>query len=332
MKKGAATMERSRGEETEARAAVVLGALVADAASMGLHWLYDPDHLAMIAKRQDPTFLAADRQHFEDAKGYFAHEGKLSGELTQYGATLALAMNALVASEGRLDIADYQRRYLAFFGPGGDWKGYIDRPTRGTLAKLGTAVDEDTPRASGIDDDQMPAFSPVPAVVAAGPERPDLEQEVIGMVRVTNDNPLAMEAALILARTLRAVLQGEETAAVLTREAEAAGDELKPLLREALAASDRNSTDIAGHFGRACHVQEGLPVVFHILRGAKSYESAVRANILAGGDTCGRAMALGSILCARFGLGGERGMPLAWLTRLAGGAPLLDQTYRLAAC
>lgn len=324
-------MERTRGEETEARAGVVLGALVADAASMGLHWLYDPDRLTSIAKDRDPTFLAADYKNFDGAKGYFAHEGKSAGEFTQYGATLALAMRALVASEGRLDVADYQKRYQGFFGPGGDWKGYVDRPTRGTLANLGAGIDEQTPAASGIDDDQMPAFSPVSALVAAGPERDGLDDDVARMVKVTNDNPLAVEAALILARLIRAQLRRDDLHAALSQEAEAAGDELKPLLREALSSDDRNSVDVAGHFGRACHVQQGLPVVFHIASRARSFESAVRTNILAGGDTCGRSMALGAILGARFGFGGETGIPLAWLTRLSGGARLFDQAYVLAA-
>ncbi|WP_098422347.1 ADP-ribosylglycohydrolase family protein [Marinobacter sp. LV10R520-4] len=62
------------------------GGWVADAASLGLHWLYD----------------------------------------------------SLLASEGALDIRDCQRRFLAFFGPGGLWQGYIDNPTRVTLNNLNT--------------------------------------------------------------------------------------------------------------------------------------------------------------------------------------------------
>lgn len=320
----------SPGEEIEARASVVLGALVADAAAMGLHWLYDPDRIANIAQRLEPMFLPADQQHFEGAKGYFAHAGKRAGELSQYGAALALAMGSLTTTDGRADVADYQKRYAAFFGPGGDWKGYVDRPTRGTLANLSTK-DDDTPEISGIDDDQMPAFSVVPAVVAAGPGSPSLEDDVIKMVRVTNDNPLATEAALIVARTASALLRGEDLPTTLTHQAEAAGEVLQPLLREALAADDRTSVDIAGHFGRACHVQQGLPVVFHIAKHAESYESAIRTNVLAGGDSCGRSMALGAILGARFGFGGERGIPLPWLTRLADGARLFDEAYQLAA-
>ena len=323
--------ERSRGEEIESRAAIVLGALVADAAAMGLHWLYDPDRIASIADGQEPVFLAAEQRHFDGTKGYFAHAGKRSGALSQYGSVLTLAMTSLIATDGRLDIADFQRRYVAFFGPGGDWQGYIDRPTRGTLANLGAAITEETPDVSGIDDDQMPAFSTVPALVTAGPDADSLEQDVVRLVRATNDNALATEAALILARVTRATLKGDDLAATLATEAERAGNVLQPLLREALAANDKTSVDMAGHFGRACHVQQGLPVVFHIANSAESYERAIRTNVLAGGDSCGRAMALGAILGARFGFGGDRGMPLPWLTRLDGGARLFDQAYQLAA-
>lgn len=315
----------------EQRAGTVLGALVADAAAMGLHWLYDPERLATIAETSDPAFVDADRRNFDGAKGYFAHEGKRAGDLSQYGAVLALATDSLVSSQGQPDIADYQRRYLAFFGPGGEWQGYIDRPTRGALANLGAGGSEETPEITGIDDDQLPALSPVPAVVAADPEHADLEMRVTGMVRVTNDNPLAVEAASMLARLIRSMLRGEGLTAALDAEAERVGDVLQPLLIEALGEADQSSVDIAGHFGRACHVQQGLPVVFHILKTADSFEDGVRKNILAGGDSCGRAMALGSILGARFGFGGERGIPLPWLTRLSDGARLVDQAYLLGA-
>lgn len=323
--------DRSRGERVEARASIILGALVADATAMGLHWLYDPERIAEIAGRRDPVFLEANPSHFDGAKGYFAHRGKRSGELSQYGATLALAMNSLAATDGRLDIRDYQRRYLTFYGPGGDWKGYIDRPTRGTLANIGFQVTDETPEVSGIDDDQMPTFSTIPALIAAGPDAASLQEDVVRMVRVTNDNPLATEAALIVTRILSARLRGEDLAETLDHEAEAAGEILKPLLREALAATDQTSVDIAGHFGRACHVQQGLPVLFHIAKTADSYEDAIRTNVLAGGDSCGRSMALGAILGVHFGFGGERGIPLPWLTRLEGGARLFDQAYQLAA-
>lgn len=49
---------------------MLLGALVADAASLGLHWLYDPDRIAQIAtKRGSAAFAPVDAAFFEGAKG-----------------------------------------------------------------------------------------------------------------------------------------------------------------------------------------------------------------------------------------------------------------------
>ena len=132
------------------------------------------------------------------------------------------------------------------------------------------------------------------------------------MVRATNDNPVAIEGALIVARVTRAaLLRGQDLAGSARRRVRAGG---RPAAagRSAKRSPRRtaSSVDIAGHFGRACHVQQGLPVVFHIADRAESYESAIRANVLAGGDSCGRSMALGAVLGARFGFGGERGIPL----------------------
>lgn len=62
---------------------MLLGALVADAASLGLHWLYDPDRIAEIATAHGTAaFAPVDAAFFEGATGYFAHAGRHAGMLT----------------------------------------------------------------------------------------------------------------------------------------------------------------------------------------------------------------------------------------------------------
>ena len=48
----------------------------------------------------------------------------------------------------------------------------------------------------------------------------------------------------------------------------------------------------------ACHVAEGLPVVFHIAQHATDYSIAIESNIRAGGDNCGRSIMLGAMVAA----------------------------------
>tara|TARA_R110002110_G_scaffold96093_4_gene247866 strand:+ start:1793 stop:2977 length:1185 start_codon:yes stop_codon:yes gene_type:complete len=117
--------------------AALAGGWVADAASLGLHWLYDSQRIHEVGGAS-PEFLPPKADYFKGGFGYFAHEGKQAGDISHYGAATGVLTDSLLAHNGTLDIRDYQRRFRAFFGPGGRWQGYIDNPTRGTLDNLNT--------------------------------------------------------------------------------------------------------------------------------------------------------------------------------------------------
>jgi ADP-ribosylglycohydrolase len=78
------------------------------------------------------------------------------------------------------------------------------------------------------------------------------------------------------------------------------------------------SLDLRGatkSFGAACHVDMAVPLVIHILLNTDSFTAANRANIMASGDNCGRAVMLGAIAGALYGVGGEKGIPAGWVDR-----------------
>ncbi|WP_227520185.1 ADP-ribosylglycohydrolase family protein [Marinobacter sp. LV10R510-11A] len=125
----------SKSGESSRLINALAGGWVADAASLGLHWLYDSQRIHEVGG-QSPEFLPPRADYFKGGFGYFAHEGKHSGDTSHYGAATRVLTDSLLASEGALDIRDYQRRFRAFFGPGGLWQGYIDNPTRVTLNNL----------------------------------------------------------------------------------------------------------------------------------------------------------------------------------------------------
>lgn len=121
--------------------AAVASGWVADAASLGLHWLYDSPRILEVGG-QSPEFLTPKADYFQGGFGYFAHEGKQAGDVSHYGAATRVLTDSLLAREGELDVRDYQRRFRSFFGPGGQWQGYIDNPTRVTLDNLNTIEKE----------------------------------------------------------------------------------------------------------------------------------------------------------------------------------------------
>ena len=112
-----------------------MGALVADAASLGLHWIYDPARIEEVAG-EAPEFVEPDIAHYRGVTGYFAHGAKQAGDSTHYGEQMLVCLRSLAAMGGELDTTDYERRFFDSFGPGGAWVGYIDYATRVTLRNV----------------------------------------------------------------------------------------------------------------------------------------------------------------------------------------------------
>ena len=71
-----------------------------------------------------------------------------------------------LAKHGSFNRVEYQAEYRSHFGPGGEFVGYIDSPTRLTLRTLSALEPAEFPAASGADDDQHPALAALPALVA----------------------------------------------------------------------------------------------------------------------------------------------------------------------
>lgn len=295
----------------------ILGALVADAAALGLHWLYDPARISQIAATRDLAFLQPNVNDYSDAKGYFAHGGKSAGDSSSYGETCLLMLNHL-AKHGHFDCTAYQVEYRSYYGPGGAYTGYVDSPTRRTLYTLLPLEPSAFPAASGADDDQHPALAALPALIAIHPgSLDDLMERVEEVVRVTNNNALAVAAGQCAAAALFNMLQGEPGAKALENALPFAGNVLKPLLEQALAMPTLDGVAAAQRFGSSCHVAEGLPVIFHIARHAADYRSAIESNISASGDSCGRSIMLGAMAaaCAVEKQGTACPIPLQWLAR-----------------
>ena len=300
----------------EPRVAAILGALVADSASLGLHWLYDTGRIAQIEKTKGLVFLQPDPSDYAGVSGYFAHGNKQAGDSSAYGE-LCLLMLRHIARHGKFYRVDYQSEYRSYFGPGGGYQGYIDSPARLTLQTLLPLKAEDFPLQSGADDDQFAALAALPAIVAAHRESPDaLNGKIEQAVRLTNHNDTAVAAAQYAGCVLLAVLNGQPLQQALADSLPYAGEKLRPLLEQALQVQTLDCAAVAKRFGNACHVPQGLPVIAHIAQHAPDYRTAIEENIRIGGDSCGRAIMLGAIMAAYTAQqDGRSSIPLEWAAR-----------------
>ena len=302
----------------QASARLIYGALVADAGLAGAALDLRAGPLAEIAARGDVVFLRPDQANYEGCKGTFAHHGKRAGDLSGYGEYCVLMLRHLAERDGRFSRVAYQTLFRKHFGPGGAYVGHVDRPTRVDHSETAAVRRPgELPAALGVKDDRLPALATLPAVVAcahnAGRDRDALLDEIEHVVRVTSDEAAAVQAARVAGAMLFELLAHTSLEGALQCGIEQADGALAGRLLAALSEPTFDAVAAAERFGAACHVEQGLPVIFHILANCLRYPEAVRANILAGetpavaasssaprwGGGCGADVLGGEAACAR---------------------------------
>ncbi len=377
----------------------VLGALVADAAAMGLHWIYNQEHISKIAP-ETPEFKDPDPRNYDGIPAYYAHPTKTSGELSQYGEQVMVMLRTLVQQEGQFCAAGFAEQFRTHFGYGGAYVGYIDHATRGTLdnyrkfedavnaraadvpfkgeqkirktliARLLPLLDrhkgqaladafkssvheispdkatiefadrlldavKEIPRATGTNDVQLPAIAKLPALVAVlcaqgNSNGPAFSNPIAAAIKSTSDTPIAANFGMAGAQMMANAITQNPATNIIEGACAAATPEVCELLEQALEMKENDNVSVTKHFGMACDMPYGIPSAAHNIATARSFSDAIRRNIYGGGDSCGRAILVGSVMGATFGIAGEKGIPQEWLDRLAvkeEAQSLLDQLF-----
>lgn len=375
--------------------AAALGALVADAAALGLHWIYTQPRVRRAAG-DAPEFQEPKAENYEGVPGYFAHPHKKAGDNTMYGENVLLLLRSIAGNDG-YSMGDYLTEYRDYFGPGGQYVGYADGPMRGTLfnadavameiegriREMDLAVSDERhdqfaryisryflagdaehvkhvlrspfdlyktteeeykvldevvdrlqqyKRPVGPDDAQMPALTKVTPVLARYGGTAAGYDSLESAVRMTNNNDLAVAFARGLYTLLASLGKPEIRERLGNPGPNRAADQeaLVSLIKESFAdLPQENLADVEKalgmlgqdtkaltlKFGPACDCAMGVPSALHNVATAASFTAGVRTNILACGDTCGRAMVVGPVLAALYGIGGEKGVPEEWIGR-----------------
>ncbi|WP_413110404.1 ADP-ribosylglycohydrolase family protein [Thaumasiovibrio sp. DFM-14] len=311
------------------RTAALLGALVADAAALGTHWIYSPQRIAELSSVDHFPFIEPDHRNYEGVEGYFAHASKTAGEQSIYGEWLGLYVRLLAKKE--VSVGVIQQEILDYFGPGGDFVGYVDTPTKALLLTLFSRTPDEWPEDSGSDDDQNLALCAVPPLVCVAADSQTLNDALERYIGITHNNTLALASAKAFASALNEAIQSqriEPTLNVLQVKSPAPIQDRIIELR-ALADRDNHLDHVLSVVNQACHLVDSLPMSAWILQNTENYREAIIQNIMASGDSCGRAMLVGAIAGACYGVGGEKGIPISWLTTLQYAESLSDDIERL---
>jgi len=274
---------------------LLLGSILADAFSLGAHWIYDCDKI---------------KQHFGEYDRLYDplpdsfHTNRKKGEHTHYGDQTLLLLEFL-AEKGSFNKGDFQKFWAERMV---HYDGYIDQATKDSL----TAIKEG--KAWGSTSSDLSGASRIAPIIYCTPDREKGVKDCISQTRVTHDNEKVVAAAEFFARTAYAVLDGKTP----DKAMEVAAKEMENsyVTRKLVAAQkhlDLPSEEVINKMGQACTVGGAFPAtIYIILKYQEDYRKAMIANVMAGGDSAARGLLVGMIL----GAYREDTIPKEWMDEM----------------
>ena len=104
----------------------LLGGLVANAASLGYHWVYNPEYLEELSKKQSLLFQLPNLEQYNEAgKSYFSYPLAKVGDFTSQGMFVIWLYEAWKKNPDLMR-ADYENLIYSKVRPGGDYQGYVE--------------------------------------------------------------------------------------------------------------------------------------------------------------------------------------------------------------
>ncbi|XP_077986655.1 crystallin J1A-like [Glandiceps talaboti] len=310
------TNQSKMNSAAKARAvAAVVGAVVADAAAMPVHWIYNNTAL-------DKALEGYTNPEFREPSAAFFYTIPV-GRTSAYGDQAVVLLESLVASNG-VNLEDYAERMYKFFGPKSEYetegnlnsgrKLPITGPWRPLIMKKFIPKYEEKQPVLGSESQiDMHAVAVVPPLVAKYAGQPDLLDKVKSVIEVTMLHEENIAIGLAAARLLEDyILNGPSDNAIkklidaLKKEdrklASPKDAEIVENLEQVFKITEKSNTEAAVHFGKSCNLPDAFQTSIHAILTQPDYTSGVRATILAGGDNASRAGMIGACMAAQGGL------------------------------
>jgi hypothetical protein len=264
-------------------------ALVANAASLGFHWIYDMDFLEELSKRQSLVFQLPSLELYAQAKpSFFGYPYAKVGDVTTQGMYLKWLYKA-IQEKSDFDLEDYRNLIFEQTKPGGPYVGYIETYNHTLLINAMSSKLRLNLPALPVTDDHLVGFVPylVSKELGLGNDYAwNLAQLFTDKVEYRKFFDMFDYIFENIAQMPRLEL--------LKNAIELAPESYHEKLEKAL--SMENTRDfIKQYAGIACHIPQSVPLIFRILNQCSSYEDMVETNIRLGGASGERAMLLGAI-------------------------------------
>ena len=268
-------------------------ALLGNAATLGIHWIYNPAYLANLAKKESLFFRKQDKKMYDEAQpSYYAYPLAEVGDVTSQGMFLFWLTEALKTNPN-LSRTAYGELIYSHIRPGGDYAGYIE--TYGHKLIINTLNEKMKLSLPSIpmDDDHLIGFIPYIATKQLGLSN-ERAWDLAQLFTNKEEYPACYEMfdAIITGLDKASMQQAIQQAIVK------APRRFAVQLKKALEMTDTASF-VKDYAGTACAINQSVPIIVHLLYHSKDLNDAWQRNALISGAIAERAMLLTMIMCIK---------------------------------
>jgi hypothetical protein len=264
----------------------VTHALLGNAATLGIHWIYNAEYLAELAKKQSILFLKQDPKIFAVAQpSYYAYPNTNVGDVTSQGMFLFWLTQALKTNPN-LTQQEYKDLILQQIKPGGDYQGYVETYGHKLIInslneKLGLKFP-----VVPMDDDHLIGFIPYMAVKQLGLST-NKAWDLAQLFTSKEEYPACYQMfdAIIDRLPTKSMKQAIEEAIVYAPKRYAIQ------MKKAIELTDTKAF-VKDYAGTACAINQSVPIIIHLLYHSKDLNDAWLRNALISGAIAERAMLL----------------------------------------
>jgi len=310
--------------------AAVLGAIVADAATTPLHWIYNQDTLDNIitANKKQPEFWPENKCPF-----YTLPSGHVSGYSEQTLTTLV----SLDENKGNLDVKHVSEAFKKRFGAGSDYADALEkRKTAGGKPVVGPWIQKgvimflenyakgELRGDSGCREfDGFCASLPVIAMHAGGNVW-DEASKVSHLLSTDGETTKIFHTVSLLVNGF--ITAVDDPISEVGKTIATLYPDVSKLIEEVEEAKAFPFVATVAKFGKACSMPGSFQGALLAMLQTSSFVDAVRLNITAGGCNCSRANVIGACYAAKDGIDG---IPLDWLKKVKDIEVIVDRVIRL---
>lgn len=316
-------------EETKMKMSVVIGAIVADAASLPLQWIYDDKKMKEVVGDKEPEFWPESHCPF-----FSLPTGSSSCYSDEMSSTLAT-----MASDGGVNLGNLASSIQSVFGADqspyqialakrAEKKYPISGPwlNGGVIKSLDNMNKGKSPPGSESCEDNDGFTSALPAFllaldIAKGREVANLL--TVNSVAMAHYKVQNLIIANIIGKIDDPIVSAKKSIESENPEVAIEMDAVMEAVNQGLTVSQ-----IVSKFGKACGLPGSFQGALASIILAPDYVQGVRGNILAGGDCCARANYMGAVFGAKYGI---EAIPMEWIEKVSNIGPILENIIKVFA-